>query len=208
MEDAGIIHKANNFVAELSDGERQKAMIAKALAQNTPLIILDEPTAFLDAASRMETMLLLHRLAHEQNKAILLSSHDMAQSMILADELWLITHDRQLISGNTEDIVLSGAMDSIFASSDIKFNLSQGDFAINIEAKRHVNLLCEDKTLKHWISNALKRNGYIDSGDRQCNITIVVNACNNISISYNQNNHTAQSIAEMLCIIKEELQNQ
>ena len=68
---AGIAHKAQNYVSELSDGERQKAMIAKALAQQCPIILLDEPTAFLDVTSRIETMVLLHKLAVEQHKAIL-----------------------------------------------------------------------------------------------------------------------------------------
>ena len=76
MADAGIISKANDYMASLSDGERQKAMIARALAQQTPIIILDEPTAFLDVASRIETMRLLQTLAHDRGKAVLLSSHD------------------------------------------------------------------------------------------------------------------------------------
>ena len=71
---AGIAHKAYNYVSELSDGERQKAMIAKALAQQCPIILLDEPTAFLDVTSRIETMVLLHKLAVKQQKAILLST--------------------------------------------------------------------------------------------------------------------------------------
>lgn len=75
----GITHKAQSYTAELSDGERQKVMIAKALVQECPLIILDEPTAFLDVVSRIEIMTLLHRLAVEQNKAILLSTHDIEQ---------------------------------------------------------------------------------------------------------------------------------
>ena len=67
-----------NYVSELSDGERQKAMIAKALAQQCPIILLDEPTAFLDVTSRIETMVLLHKLAVKQQKAILL--HQIMQS--------------------------------------------------------------------------------------------------------------------------------
>ena len=78
MEDAGIIGKAGEYMSSLSDGERQKAMIARALAQQTPIIILDEPTAFLDVASRIETMRLLQTLAHERGKAVLLSSHDIS----------------------------------------------------------------------------------------------------------------------------------
>lgn len=122
MEDAGIIGKANEYMASLSDGERQKAMIARALAQQTPIIILDEPTAFLDVASRIETMRLLQTLAHDRGKAVLLSSHDISQSLMLADELWLITTDRQVITGSTDELVASGAMDRLFDNRSIHFN--------------------------------------------------------------------------------------
>ena len=122
MEDAGIIGKADEYMASLSDGERQKAMIARALAQQTPIIILDEPTAFLDVASRIETMRLLQTLAHDRGKAVLLSSHDITQSLMLADELWLITTDRQVITGSTSELVASGAMDRLFNNRSIHFN--------------------------------------------------------------------------------------
>ncbi len=122
MTDAGIIDKASDYVASLSDGERQKAMIARALAQQTPIIILDEPTAFLDVASRIETMRLLQTLAHDRGKAVLLSSHDISQSLLLADELWLITTDRQVLTGSTAQLVESGAMDRLFLNKSIHFN--------------------------------------------------------------------------------------
>ena len=118
----GIDHKAQAYMADLSDGERQKAMIARALAQDTPIIILDEPTAFLDVASRIETMRLLQTLAHDRGKAVLLSSHDISQSLMLADELWLITTDRQVITGTTTDLLASGAMDRLFTNRSIHFN--------------------------------------------------------------------------------------
>lgn len=202
MQDAGILHKASNFLAELSDGERQKVMIAKALAQCTPIIILDEPTAFLDVASRMETMLLLHNLAHKQNKAVLLSSHDLSQSMMLADELWVVTNDRKIISGNTEDVVLSGAMDSIFASSIISFDLLQGDFCINLDSQYDIKLNCNDKILKKWIGNALKRNGYGISNDEACKNEITAISPNEITVSTAQGSIKANSISDMIAIIK------
>ncbi len=122
MVDAGIIGKANEYMASLSDGERQKAMIARALAQQTPIIILDEPTAFLDVASRIETMRLLQTLAHERGKAVLLSSHDISQSLMLADELWLITTDRQVLTGTPKKLIADGAMDHLFTNRSIHFN--------------------------------------------------------------------------------------
>ena len=129
MADAGIIGKANEYVASLSDGERQKAMIARALAQQTPIIILDEPTAFLDVASRIETMRLLQTLAHERDKAVLLSSHDISQSLMLADELWLITTDRQVITGTTQELIADGVMNRLFTNRDIYFNPTILDYS-------------------------------------------------------------------------------
>lgn len=201
MQQAGISHKANCFLAELSDGERQKVMIAKALAQCTPIIILDEPTAFLDVASRMETMLLLHRLAHEHDKAILLSSHDLSQSMMLADELWVITHDRKIISGNTEDVVLSGAMDKIFTSQHINFDLSQGDFGINLNTNKNVNLSCNDDILKRWIGNALKRNGYGINNSEGQDITISVISQKEIHLTSHNTDTTAHSVSELIALL-------
>jgi ABC-type cobalamin/Fe3+-siderophores transport system ATPase subunit len=90
MELTGIIAKRRSYIGELSDGERQKTMIAKALAQAAPVIILDEPTSFLDVTSRIEIMHLLRRVAIEQQKAVLLSTHDLEQALLLSDRLWLL----------------------------------------------------------------------------------------------------------------------
>lgn len=128
IESVGMTHKANSYVAQLSDGERQKCMIARALAQQTPIIILDEPTAFLDVASRIETMRLLHKLAHEQNKAVLLSSHDVSQSLMLADSLWLITAERNVVQGTPQELIASGAMNTLFDNKNIEFNPSILDY--------------------------------------------------------------------------------
>ena len=125
----GIRPLALRMIQTLSDGERQKVMIAKALAQQTPVIFLDEPTAFLDVASRIETMRLLQTLAHERGKAVLLSSHDISQSLMLADELWLITTDRQVITGTSQQLVADGAMNRLFENRDIHFNPAILDYS-------------------------------------------------------------------------------
>ena len=90
IEAVGLTALARHRMDEISDGERQKTMIAKALAQQTPVIILDEPTAFLDYPSKISVMQLLSRLAHEQHKIIFLSTHDLDVAYRLADELWLM----------------------------------------------------------------------------------------------------------------------
>ena len=90
MDVVGITGLRHRLVQTLSDGERQKMMIAKALAQDTPVILLDEPTAFLDYKSKVEVLGLLARLAHETNKMVLLSTHDLEQAVHAADALWVV----------------------------------------------------------------------------------------------------------------------
>ena len=160
MEQVGIAHKAKNYTAELSDGERQKVMIAKSLVQECPLILLDEPTAFLDVVSRIEIMHLLHRLAIEQDKAILLSTHDIEQALVLSDKLWLLTKGEGLQCGVTEDLILSHRMDSLFPHKDIRFDYDHGVYYPTVGGQRKICVSCEDKTLLHWTMNALNRHGY------------------------------------------------
>ena len=160
MENVGIAHKAKSYTAELSDGERQKVMIAKALVQECPLILLDEPTAFLDVVSRIEIMHLLHRLASEQQKAILLSTHDIEQALVLSDRLWLLSREKGLLSGVTEDIILSHQMENLIPHKNIRFDYNYGVYYPTICGKREVYIECENQTLLHWTTNALNRHGY------------------------------------------------
>ncbi len=91
IQKLGIEALANRHISELSDGERQKCMIARALAQGTDYLLLDEPSAFLDYESKQELMSLLVKLAHDEHKAILLSTHDHELAHTYADVLWKIT---------------------------------------------------------------------------------------------------------------------
>lgn len=158
MEATGISHKANTDAMLLSDGERQKVMIARALAQQTPIIILDEPTAFLDVASRIETMRLLHSLARDHNKAVLLSSHDISQSLLLADDLWLITADGEMVTGTTEHLQAGGQMERLFQNTSLCFNNDICDYEAVLPATAQVRLDCPPE-LRHIVANALLRNG-------------------------------------------------
>lgn len=94
MQRVGILELADRLILTLSDGERQKALIARALAQATPILLLDEPSAFLDYPSRRQLMSLLQRLSHEEGKAILLSTHDVELAAAYADRLWILNEHR------------------------------------------------------------------------------------------------------------------
>lgn len=157
----GMEEMATRLVDTLSDGERQKVMIAKALAQQTPVIFLDEPTAFLDYPSKVETMLLLRRLAHETGKIIFLSTHDVELALQTADTLWLMKKVRgqsgkerrvqseesenpsthQLISssssgesltiGSPRELADKGALGQFFVGKDFTFDKVEMRFRVN-----------------------------------------------------------------------------
>lgn len=191
----GMEHMARRYMAELSDGERQKVMIAKAIAQETPLIVLDEPTAFLDVASRIRTMQMLHTLARAQGKAVLLSSHDVQQSLLLADALWVITDDGQVVSGTTEEVVMSGAMSRTFADASIAFSASMCDYEAVLPTTRTVALDSPDPMLRRCIANALMRNGIAISPDS----TVQIKAESLYRLE--ANGRKADSIADLVAII-------
>lgn len=158
IESVGIAHKIDSYLADLSDGERQKVMIAKALSQECPIIILDEPTAFLDIESRIEIMNLLHKLAHEQDKTILLSTHDIDLAFLLSDKLWMLSKESGLITGVTEDIILSGRIDEFFRNKNIAFNKYSGTFYPIRSSKTKIFVEAENEYL-FWTINLLLRLG-------------------------------------------------
>lgn len=121
IESVGITAMAERRVCTLSDGEMQKVMIAKSLAQQTPVILLDEPTAFLDFPGKIDLMLLLQRLAHEERKTILLSTHDLETALQTADRLWLLA-DGALHDGTPHELADQGFIDDYIGRKSVKFD--------------------------------------------------------------------------------------
>ena len=135
MEAVGVEGFACRNVAELSDGERQRVLIARALAQDTPVVLLDEPTAFLDVASRVEVLSLLRKLAKERRKGVLLSLHDVASALALSDRLWLMPGDCSLRCGAPGDFLREheekrpgNALDALFAGRKVRFDGHRMDY--------------------------------------------------------------------------------
>lgn len=126
----GIDSLQDRMIETLSDGERQKAMIAKALAQQTPVIFLDEPTAFLDFPSKVEIMQLLHRLTRQSGKSIFLSTHDVDMALQIADCIWMMKKNEPLRYGTPEDLSLDGTMQEFFQGREVEFDTSAGSFRI------------------------------------------------------------------------------
>ena len=153
-----IENLANRLIDTLSDGERQKCLIAKALAQSTPIIILDEPTAFLDFPSKVEIMQLLHQLSRKTNKTIFLSTHDLELALQIADKIWLMDKQLGISIGTPEDLSLDGSLSHFFARKGIIFDKTTGLFRVDNEFKRSVKLIGHGYVYS-MIRKALSRNG-------------------------------------------------
>lgn len=135
INDVGIENLQHRMIQTLSDGERQKVMIAKALAQQTPVIFLDEPTAFLDYPSKVEVMQLLHRLTRQSGKTIFLSTHDIELALQLSDILWLMSKTdtapstdaslSQLTIGTPQQLAQSDALTAFIERKGITFDRTQ-----------------------------------------------------------------------------------
>lgn len=121
MNLAGIMALERRMFNTLSDGERQKVMIAKVLAQQTPVILLDEPTAFLDFPSKVEMMRLLRRLAHEMKKIIFLSTHDVELALQLSDRLWIM-HPGEVVIGKPAELSENGELTRFIQVDGITFD--------------------------------------------------------------------------------------
>jgi iron complex transport system ATP-binding protein len=138
-------------------------MLARALAQDTPVLMLDEPTAHLDLPSRIRLMRLLHKLAHQTNKGILLSTHELELALQVADEVWLLQNTETLHRGAPEDLVLNGAFEEAFAHEDLLFDKQTGTFSIQHDNRKPV-LLVGEGLAAWWTRRALQRNGFFVVG--------------------------------------------
>ena len=158
ISQVGMGHMVHNNLTEISDGERQRIMVARTLAQDTPFIILDEPTAFLDLPNRYEIIHLLHELAREQNKTILFSTHDLSIALQEADKIWLLNKD-QLHEGAPEDLILNNSFEQVFRSKLLTFDRRRGDFFMPKTLSSSVTLKNPNSLDDYWLRKALSRVG-------------------------------------------------
>lgn len=168
----GAAELAGRQCSELSDGERQRVMIARALAQEPELMILDEPTAFLDLPRRVEIMHLLRDLTRATGRAILLSTHDLDLALRSADRVWLLPSGGPLQVGAPEDLILSGAFSSAFHSEGARFDINSGTFTINGQGARAIRVI-GDGTTAIWTRRALERQGCSIRDDARDHVAVV-----------------------------------
>lgn len=169
QEDKDIVEQAiqqcnltkftERMYSELSDGEKQRVMLARALAQDTPLMMLDEPTAHLDLPNRVELMKMLRDLAQKTQKAILLSTHELDLALQWCDLIWLMDKKGELRAGVPEDLVLNDDFSEVFSNNSFFFDKATGVFKMNRIPHNSI-FLRGDKTLMEWTRRAVEREGF------------------------------------------------
>lgn len=149
---------------ELSDGEQQKVMIARALAQSPALMLLDEPTAFLDLPHKIGLMQLFQKFAHQLNKAVLVSTHDLDLALKYADVLWLMSKGQPVEVGAPEDLVINQSIHRVFSAQGISFDAMSGRFESEQKALTTIHLTGVGVP-RVWTEKALLRAGYLVVGE-------------------------------------------
>ena len=192
-------------LSTLSDGERQKAMIARALAQDTPLIMLDEPTAHLDLPNRVDIMKRLKRLAHIRKKAVLITTHDLDLALQTADRLWLIMPDGSVVDGVPEDLILNGMFEHAFQFDQATFDRSSGRFLVT-DANCGKIAVPGASEAEFWARKALQRIGLRTSEINSETVLKYDSDKGQYVITKNQKSWKASSIEKLISIIlREEL---
>lgn len=195
----GIDNLSGRMLQTLSDGERQKVMIAKTLSQETPIIFLDEPTAFLDYPSKVEIMQLLQRLAREKGKTVFLSTHDLELALQIADKVWLLDKPHGVAIGTPEDLALNGDMSRYFHREGVVFDRESGLFKISHQIDRTVSLIGEG-TRFNMVQKALARQGIgIDCANPA---DIIIEVAEN---GYMLNGKLTHTIGELLDMLNDSL---
>jgi iron complex transport system ATP-binding protein len=171
ISQVGIQSLVARKLYQLSDGQLQMAMIARALAQTTPVVLLDEPTAHLDLNNRIEIMRLLRNLARQSNRAILVATHELDLALQTADRVWLAGKNKEVITGLPEDLVLDGTFDNIFEFKG--FDLKTGTVQHELHRGKTVQLTGTGSDYQ-WTKNALERNGFeVATASAENQVTIV-----------------------------------
>lgn len=157
LSDTKITYLRDERLSEISDGQRQKAMIARALAQDGQLMILDEPTAHLDLVNRFEIMQVLREIASQKRKAVLVVTHDLDIAVETADRFWLLNCGTPLISGKPEDLIISREINQLLPGEKFKFSVERGKLEFEI---RDSGFEIEGpQELVFWVKKALIKAG-------------------------------------------------
>ncbi len=186
-----IAHLKNKRLYQLSDGQMQLVMIARALAQQTPVLLLDEPTAHLDLNNRVEIMNLLRKLARQERKAVLVCTHELDLALQTADLIWLATLHKKVMTGIPEDLVLNGEFDEVFQFKG--FDLKTGKVEHEAHRNKPIQLIGEGYPYL-WTKNALERAGY----EVKENAQTIIKIYGGQNTIWQLDNLQLQSVADLL----------
>lgn len=155
IEDTKIAYIQHERLSDLSDGQRQKAFIARALAQDAPIMVLDEPTAHLDLVNRYEIMQLLREISLHKGKSVLVITHDLDIALESSDQIWLMNCGEDLVKGLPEDLVISGKINQLFPQEKFEFNTQRG--RVEIKSQPATFNIEGSQELIFWLQKALKK---------------------------------------------------
>lgn len=178
LDAAGAADLADRQVTELSDGERQRVMIARALAQEPEVLVLDEPTAFLDLTRRVELLALLRELTESHHLAVLMSTHELELALRHADALWLVHPDGHFSAGSPEDLAYAGEIAGAYAADGVEFDEERGTFVPSVEASMENAptrvLLSGEPRARRWVTRAVERAGWqvVESGPASAQVAL------------------------------------
>ncbi len=150
----------SELATELSDGQLQKVFIARALAQDAPLIVLDEPTTFLDISNKMELMAILDRISKARNKALLFSSHDWELALEMCPKVWLIDSSGSIVAGTPEEFLYTGVIQKMFMHERFYLDNNNGRFCELKDRNKHLKFKCDNAVVAKWVDHALSKIGY------------------------------------------------
>jgi len=177
IEATGLMQLTGRSIDNISDGERQRTLIARSLAQDTGLLVMDEPTAFLDLPSRYSIVSLLRHLTRERDKCVIYSTHDLDTAINEADRIWLMTEEG-IAEGAPEDLILSGAVARAFEGPLLSFSKSEGTFSFI--RGRQTGVALEGKGLVARLTEkALGRQGYRIDPEAPLKVTVSVTSGGN-----------------------------
>lgn len=201
IEATGLQSLAHRDISTLSDGERQKVMIARALAQDTDIILLDEPTAHLDLPNRVEIIRLLRRLTRETGKAILLSTHELDLALKAGDKAWMLDDAGYLYTGVPEDLVLNGTFEKVFERKGFDFDRATGSFKLHQTNGKEISLQ-GNETAIFWTKRALEREGFKVGDSAEIEVKCLIADDNFLWSLSDSNTVELESVEELIRFLK------
>lgn len=161
---------------ELSDGERQRAAIARALAQESDVLLLDEPTTYLDLTHRAEVLRILRDVAWTEGRAVVAALHDLDLALRYADRVWLFdpkADPSRVIVGGPEDLLFSGAVERVFSSRSVRYDPLEGTFEMRDGAPLPVHIeKGTDDRLFRMALRTVSRVGGVPADRRESRISL------------------------------------